>query len=90
MPGQPPSTSLRIDALHELRTTELGGLSALVAAAFGFGKLHALLPGHGKAVLTSYYAGDGLGPGDWSMLLLLPCKPLPDYPAAGAIRDRRT
>jgi ABC-type nickel/cobalt efflux system permease component RcnA len=35
------------------------GLPSLVVAAFGFGMLHALLPGHGKSVLASYYAGDG-------------------------------
>jgi ABC-type nickel/cobalt efflux system permease component RcnA len=31
----------------------------LIGAAFGFGMLHALLPGHRKSVLASYYAGDG-------------------------------
>jgi len=48
-----------IDALNALQTAGLSGLPILIAAAFGFGTLHALLPGHGKAVLTSYYAGDG-------------------------------
>ena len=48
-----------ISALNELRTAGISGLPTLIAAAFGFGMLHALLPGHGKAVLTSYYAGDG-------------------------------
>ena len=48
-----------IDALHGLRMAGLGGLPVLVTAAFGFGMLHALLPRHGKAVLTSYYAGEG-------------------------------
>jgi nickel/cobalt exporter len=48
-----------INALNGLRTAGISGLPTLVAAAFGFGMLHALLPGHGKAVLTSYYAGDG-------------------------------
>jgi nickel/cobalt exporter len=48
-----------ISALNALQTTGLAGLSSLVAAAFCFGMLHALLPGHGKSVLASYYAGDG-------------------------------
>lgn len=46
-------------ALMRLHSTGLAGMPALVAAAFGFGLLHALLPGHGKSVLASYYAGDG-------------------------------
>jgi ABC-type nickel/cobalt efflux system permease component RcnA len=45
--------------LNALQTTGLAGLPSLVVAAFGFGMLHALLPGHGKSVLASYYAGDG-------------------------------
>lgn len=48
-----------VDALNGLQTAGLSGLPILIAAAFGFGMLHALLPGHGKAVLTSYYVGDG-------------------------------
>jgi ABC-type nickel/cobalt efflux system permease component RcnA len=48
-----------LDALNALRTVGVGGLPALIGAAFGFGMLHALLPGHGKAVLASHYAGDG-------------------------------
>jgi nickel/cobalt exporter len=48
--------------LNALQTAGLAGVPALIAAAFGFGMLHALLPGHGKAVLTSYYAGDGRWP----------------------------
>lgn len=48
-----------IAALNGLQTAGPSGLVPLIAAAFGFGMLHALLPGHGKAVLTSYYAGDG-------------------------------
>ncbi len=48
-----------IGALNALQTTGLAGLPSMVAAALGFGMLHALLPGHGKSVLTSYYAGDG-------------------------------
>lgn len=48
-----------INALNVLGAEGVTALPALLAAAFGFGMLHALLPGHGKAVLTSYYAGDG-------------------------------
>jgi ABC-type nickel/cobalt efflux system permease component RcnA len=48
-----------IGALNALRASGLAGLPSLVAAAFGFGMLHAMLPGHGKSVLASYYAGDG-------------------------------
>ena len=48
-----------VAALNSLQTAGLTAVPGLVAAAFGFGMLHALLPGHGKAVLTSYYAGDG-------------------------------
>ena len=48
-----------IGALNGLRTAGLTGLPPLIAAAFGFGMLHALLPGHGKSVLAAYYAGDG-------------------------------
>ena len=35
------------------------GLAGLAGAAFGFGLLHALLPGHGKTVLASHFAGSG-------------------------------
>ena len=48
-----------LDALNALHTVGFAGLPTLIAAAFGFGLLHALLPGHGKSVLASYYAGDG-------------------------------
>jgi ABC-type nickel/cobalt efflux system permease component RcnA len=48
-----------VEALNALRTVGLAGLQALIGAGFGFGMLHALLPGYGKAVLASYYAGDG-------------------------------
>lgn len=48
-----------LDALNALRTIGFAGLPALLGAAFGFGMLHALLPGHGKSVLASYYAGEG-------------------------------
>lgn len=48
-----------VAALNSLQTAGLSAVPGLVAVAFGFGLLHAFLPGHGKAVLTSYYAGDG-------------------------------
>jgi nickel/cobalt transporter (NicO) family protein len=48
-----------VEALNALRTVGPAGLPALIGAAFGFGMLHALLPGHGKSVLASHYAGDG-------------------------------
>jgi ABC-type nickel/cobalt efflux system permease component RcnA len=48
-----------IGALNGLQTEGLTGLPPLIAAAFSFGMLHALLPGHGKSVLAAYYAGDG-------------------------------
>ena len=48
-----------IESLKALGEAGSAGVPALIAAAFGFGLLHALLPGHGKAVLTSYYAGKG-------------------------------
>ncbi len=48
-----------LDALNAVQNVGLAGLPALIGAAFGFGMLHALLPGHGKAVLASYYAGEG-------------------------------
>lgn len=37
----------------------MSGLPALLGAAFVFGLLHALLPGHGKALLTARFAGSG-------------------------------
>jgi nickel/cobalt transporter (NicO) family protein len=43
-------------------TTTLDGLPALVALAFLFGVVHALMPGHGKSVLVSYHLGR---PGRW-------------------------
>ncbi|ACB96134.1 putative nickel ABC transporter, permease protein [Beijerinckia indica subsp. indica ATCC 9039] len=62
-----------IEALKTLHTAGIAGLPSLIGAAFGFGMLHALLPGHGKSVLTSYYAGDGhlLGALGSSTLLIL-------------------
>lgn len=38
-------------------TAELSGLPALMGAAFLFGIVHALMPGHGKSVLVSYHLG---------------------------------
>ena len=43
-------------------TTSLNGLPALIALAFVFGVVHALMPGHGKSVLVSYHLGR---PGRW-------------------------
>lgn len=62
-----------IEALNGLRDAGIAGAPALVGTAFGFGMLHALLPGHGKAVLASYYAGDGrlLGAVASSVILIL-------------------
>lgn len=65
--------SAAIEALNGLRTAGLAGLPGLIGAAFGFGMVHALLPGHGKSVLASYYAGDGrfLGALGSSTILIL-------------------
>ena len=38
-------------------TTDAKGLPTLVAVAFLFGIVHALMPGHGKSVLMSYHLG---------------------------------
>ncbi len=38
-------------------TVDVSGLPALMSAAFLFGILHALMPGHGKSVLVSYHLG---------------------------------
>ncbi|MDI4238779.1 hypothetical protein OZ411_38965 [Bradyrhizobium sp. Arg237L] len=46
-------------ALNALKESGATALPSLAVAAFAFGMLHALLPGHGKSVLTSYYAADG-------------------------------
>ncbi len=48
-----------LDALKTLQTQGWESYPGLIAAAFSFGLLHALLPGHGKSVLAAYYAGDG-------------------------------
>lgn len=37
----------------------MAGMPALVVAAFSFGMLHALLPGHGKSLLAAHYTGEG-------------------------------
>jgi nickel/cobalt transporter (NicO) family protein len=62
-----------VDALRTLGTAGLAGLPGLIGAALGFGMLHALLPGHGKSILASYYAGDGrtLGALGSSALLII-------------------
>ncbi len=52
-----------IDALNVLRTEGVSHLTALIGSAFLFGMLHALLPGHGKAVLAALYAGAGIWKG---------------------------
>ena len=43
-------------ALGELRAANWHDLPGIVAGVSTFGMLHALLPGHGKAVLVSFYA----------------------------------
>jgi nickel/cobalt exporter len=48
-----------VHALQSLHTTGLAEMPVLIASSFAFGMLHALLPGHGKSVLASYYAGEG-------------------------------
>ena len=48
-----------LDALKTLQTQGWESYPGLIAAAFSFGLLHALLPGHGKSVLAACYAGDG-------------------------------
>ncbi|PZQ14317.1 MAG: hypothetical protein DI565_12925 [Ancylobacter novellus] len=48
-----------VAALNGIAASGLTGAPTLVAAAFGFGFLHAFLPGHGKAVMTARYAGEG-------------------------------
>jgi nickel/cobalt exporter len=62
-----------LEALNALRTAGVAGLPALIGAAFGFGMLHALLPGHDKSVLASYYAAGGrfLGALGSSTILIL-------------------
>ena len=43
--------------LGGMKAVEVSGLPALMAAAFVFGIVHALMPGHGKSVLVSYHLG---------------------------------
>jgi nickel/cobalt transporter (NicO) family protein len=53
---------LQSSAVEALNTLQAGGLASapwLMTVAFGFGLLHALLPGHGKLLLVSYHAGHG-------------------------------
>lgn len=38
-------------------TTDLASVPAFMTAAFVFGMVHALMPGHGKSVLVSYHLG---------------------------------
>ncbi|MGO4684550.1 hypothetical protein [Hyphomicrobium sp. 2TAF46] len=42
-------------------TVDVSGLPALMGAAFFFGIVHALMPGHGKSVLVSYHLGRPAG-----------------------------
>lgn len=46
-------------SLNALQESGLDVLLSMASAAFAFGMLHALLPGHGKAVLSSYHAAEG-------------------------------
>jgi len=48
-----------IDIVREFGSGADGGVSALIATGFLFGLLHAFLPGHGKLLLSTYYAGGG-------------------------------
>ena len=60
-----------VQALNSLQAGGAGALPSLAAAAFAFGMLHALLPGHGKSVLASYYAANGRWRGALGSSLLL-------------------
>jgi nickel/cobalt exporter len=46
-------------ALKALPDAGMAGMPGLIAAAFTFGMLHALLPGHGKSLLAARYSGEG-------------------------------
>lgn len=48
-----------LDSLKALETGAITHVPVLIATAFLFGLLHALLPGHGKLLLASYHAGHG-------------------------------
>jgi nickel/cobalt transporter (NicO) family protein len=53
---------LRENAQEAFRALQVEGWSVapgLLIAAFGFGLLHALLPGHGKLLLAAHYGGRG-------------------------------
>jgi nickel/cobalt exporter len=48
-----------IEILRDLGNAGGGSFPALFATGFLFGLLHAFLPGHGKVLLSTYYAGGG-------------------------------
>jgi nickel/cobalt transporter (NicO) family protein len=48
-----------IEALKAMSTADASTMLPLILSALLFGMAHALLPGHGKAVLSARYAGQG-------------------------------
>ncbi|MBI4907764.1 MAG: hypothetical protein HY820_29340 [Acidobacteria bacterium] len=55
-----PGTVEKGDVLSQLLSRQSLGLSAMlvaIAAAFGFGAMHALSPGHGKTIVAAYLVG---------------------------------
>ena len=52
-------TAAHIDAGSLVEVHTLTALPRDVAAALGWGALHALSPGHGKAMVAGYLAGSG-------------------------------
>jgi nickel/cobalt transporter (NicO) family protein len=48
---------MRESPANEVATRNLWTLVSAMAAAMAFGAVHALMPGHGKAVLVSYCLG---------------------------------
>ncbi len=53
-------TAANTDVLSQLLSRQSLGMSAMlvaVAAAFGFGAMHALSPGHGKTIVAAYLVG---------------------------------
>jgi nickel/cobalt exporter len=48
-----------VESLKALSAADVSTMVSLVLSALLFGMVHALLPGHGKAVLTARFAGDG-------------------------------
>jgi nickel/cobalt transporter (NicO) family protein len=60
-------------ALQALNSAGVAGLPPLIGAAFFFGMLHALMPGHGKAVLALRYAGAGRPMGAFVSTTVLIC-----------------